>query len=473
MRKSAALGASLILPKAAYGKNFQPEASSSDVIVLGAGLAGLYAAHLLEQQGFSVRVLEANGRIGGRVFTLDDIPGKPEAGGNVIAPSYARFLSLAASLGVEMEGFPRAAVQDRGTALHVGGSFISRESWPTSPMNPFPEPYKSLAPDRALLRALGPHPFHTQIDWQSEKFSALDCSAAEHLAAQGFNADAIRLLDVNCGYGNDLANTSLLSLYQIQQTLMSASAGGGSLMRVKGGNQRLPEALAGSLENRVLLNKRALRVASHNGLVRVSCADGSDYQGAHLIVALPANASAAIEFNGAVPKPQLGAISSLNYHKIYQAHLLVEGPYWREQGVPANLWSDGPLERIFSSSDSEGRISNQTIWINGKGADHFDGMSADLAEETLLTELEAIYPGSRAHVKIARLHSWQQRRGYRGAYATWRPGDIAEFSRKLSQNTERIYFAGEHCATVTRGMEGAMESGEKAVYALVNNERYS
>jgi len=467
------LGASLLLPKAVFAKNLRAGASSSDVIVLGAGLAGLYSAYLLELQGFSVRVLEASGRIGGRVLTLDEIPGKPEAGGNVIGPSYARFLSLAASLGVEMEGFPLAAVQDRGTALHIGGRFIDRKSWPTSPLNPFPDPFKSLAPDRALLRALGPHPFHTQIDWQSEKFSALDCSAAEHLADQGFSADAIRLLDINCGYGNDLATTSLLSLYQIQQALMSATAGGGNLIRVKGGNQRLPEALAGSLKNRVLLNKRALRVASHNGLVRVSCADGSDYHGAHIIVALPANASAAIEFNGAVPQLQLDAISSLNYHKVYQAHLLVEGAYWREQGVPANLWSDGPLERIFSSSDSSGRISNQTIWINGKGADRFDGLSSAHAKETLLAELEAIYPGSRANVKIARLHSWQQQPGYRGAYATWRPGDIAAFSRKLSQSTEQIHFAGEHCATVARGMEGAMESGEKAVYALVNSERYS
>ena len=74
----------------------------SDVIVIGAGLSGLNAALLLEEQGLKVTVLEGRDRIGGRLLTLQDVPGRPEAGGNGIGHSYARLLDLASRLGLRL-----------------------------------------------------------------------------------------------------------------------------------------------------------------------------------------------------------------------------------------------------------------------------------------------------------------------------------------------------------------------------------
>ena len=73
-----------------------------DVIVLGAGLSGLHAARLLEAEGAKVLVLEGRDRVGGRVFTLDDLPGYPEGGGNGIGAGYARLLDTAKQLGVPL-----------------------------------------------------------------------------------------------------------------------------------------------------------------------------------------------------------------------------------------------------------------------------------------------------------------------------------------------------------------------------------
>ncbi|MHC5861831.1 FAD-dependent oxidoreductase, partial [Nostoc sp.] len=75
----------------------------TEVLVLGAGLSGLYTALLLEAKGLSVRVLEARERVGGRVQTLDDIPGKPEAGGQALSEKYHRLLALAERLQVPTE----------------------------------------------------------------------------------------------------------------------------------------------------------------------------------------------------------------------------------------------------------------------------------------------------------------------------------------------------------------------------------
>ena len=73
-----------------------------DVIVLGAGVAGLNAAWLLEQQGFKVVVLEGRNRVGGRVHTLLDQPGLPEMGFNSMGAGYGRGIDAAKRAGVEL-----------------------------------------------------------------------------------------------------------------------------------------------------------------------------------------------------------------------------------------------------------------------------------------------------------------------------------------------------------------------------------
>jgi len=62
-------------PRRAWGR------TDADVAVIGAGLAGLHSARLLEEAGLKVVVVEANTRVGGRLHTLDDLPNRPEAGG--------------------------------------------------------------------------------------------------------------------------------------------------------------------------------------------------------------------------------------------------------------------------------------------------------------------------------------------------------------------------------------------------------
>ena len=71
--------------------------SHYDVMVIGAGLAGLYTAMLLEDVGLRVIVLEGRQRAGGRVKTLMNVPGRPEAGGEIIGGNYARMMYVATS----------------------------------------------------------------------------------------------------------------------------------------------------------------------------------------------------------------------------------------------------------------------------------------------------------------------------------------------------------------------------------------
>ena len=84
-----------------------------DVIVVGAGVSGLRTALELENQGLRVKVLEARNRIGGRIHTHDDVPGGPEAGGNVIGALYARVQDTVKRFGLTLEPMRARARRER------------------------------------------------------------------------------------------------------------------------------------------------------------------------------------------------------------------------------------------------------------------------------------------------------------------------------------------------------------------------
>lgn len=448
-----------------------PASGRYDAIVVGAGLSGLHAAMLLEEQGLSVLTLEGRERIGGRVYTLMDVPGKPEAAGEFIGANYARMINAARRLDVELVE-PNPLAPASGWYYRIRGADILPEEWPDHELNPLSGDDREILPNRLLFTLSNrnnPLSGRPLDEWIRPEFRKYDIPQDRYLKEHvGLSDETIRLMNVVL-HTDHMSNTSALhecrryAVSEFNRSVAQAQPDKPRALQVKGGNSLLPLAMANSLKHGVRTNKTVYAFDDHGDGVTVHCADGTRYAAKQVVCSMPYPVMRRVKFSPRLPDRFARAVDEIDYGISIQVHFLIKRNYWEDDGLPSSIWSDAPFERFaVLGRGKNGAPSSAIAFINGDEAYKYDLMTDKQVAEFTLRELIKVRPSIEGALEPIVVQSCHRDVHGAGDWVFWRPGQVTAFAAHMREPHGNIHFCGEHTALMERGMEGAFESGERA-----------
>ena len=438
-----------------------------DVVIVGAGLAGLGSARALVAQGQTVVVLEARDRVGGRVHgrTLADGETVVEVGGQWIGPGQHRMSRLSAELGLET--FP--TYNDGENLLRFGDAQARyRGAIPKiSPLSLVDMGQAQLRLDR-LARQV---PLETP--WTAKHAKAWDATTFATWIkrnAQTAKARSLLRLYAQAVFAAEPQDFSLLhALYYTHSgggvDALAGVVDGAQQDRYVGGSQLVPLRMAEELGDDVVrLGTPVRRIEQRNDVVTV-LADGLLVTAKHAIVAIPPVLAGRITYDPPLPAYRDQLTQRVPAGSVIKCNVVYDSPFWRADGLTGQATGDeGPVGVVFDNSPPSGSPGVLLAFLEGAHARHLSPASLDERRAAVVGSLVRFFGPRAADFSEYVELDWSQEEWTRGCYGAHFPcGVWTQYGPALREPVGRIHWAGAETATIWSGyMDGALQSGARA-----------
>jgi monoamine oxidase len=450
-----------------------PGTGSKRVVVIGAGMAGLVAARELKRVGHQVVVLEAQNRVGGRVWTWRNFaPGLyAEFGAMRIPRAHDLTLAYCDGFGLQLRPF---MMGNPNGLVHVSGE---RMTMAQAQADPDRMPFdlaehergrsaddlwlEAIADIRELLDREGEDAW-VQVVEEYDRYSLYD-----FLKFRGFSEGAIEYYAVMNFVEADMNNAVVEVL---REDLGGAYV---DMQEIVGGMDLLPSAFYRELEREVRLGAEVHALDQDGASVTVHYkteAGRFAITADHAICTVPFPVLRTVEALAPFSREKQRAIRQLNYHASTKVLFQVRSRFWeQEDGILGGATvTDLPVRRLNyptpDPSTERGVLLASYTW--GQDALQWGAMDEETRLEEALHDVSQIHPRIREEYEIGASHAWYSDRWARGAFALFAPEQQSRLQADIVQPEGRIHFAGEHCSLYHAWIQGALESGIRAALEI-------
>jgi monoamine oxidase len=464
---------------ASAGQTAQRRHRDADVVIVGAGLAGLSAARELQQHGHSVVVLEARDRVGGRTLNHPLPHGyHGDLGGTWIGPTQTEIARLAKEMRVHAFTQP-----DFGKQVYYDGRVTTYSD--STPLLGTAPPDPTILPDIAAVIPLIDQLATTvppDKPWEAPNAGAYDRETLDTWLRSVAVAETDKFMKVVSAafealVGSEAREVSMLDALAYVATATDGSTpgtferlidtrGGAQAERFVEGSQMISIRLAQHIGmEHVRLNNPVYRIEQdHRGVTVI--AEHTTVRAKYVIVAIPPTLAGRIDYQPLMPS----ARDSLTQRSPQGALIKVEAffarPWWRDNGLSgAAVSTVGPAKTTFDVSPQDGKIGGLLGFVGGDEARRFSGRPGAL-KRAVLDNFSTFFNGGKPIPTPTSVvvMDWTREQWTRGCpVAIAGPGVITEYGPHISAPVGRIHWAGTETATFWHGyMDGAVRSGYRA-----------
>lgn len=414
-----------------------------DVLVLGAGFAGLTAARELSQRGLSVRILEARDRIGGRTWHTEALGRDLELGGTWVHWTQPHVWAELArySIGTVPSPIPKTAYWWEAGRGHSGDpdELLQRLDGPNRALTAasreiFPNPFAPLAQLEAVEAA--------DHETLADRIRSLDLDEGDRSLLESFWT-----LNVN-GSLNDAAYTQALRWVALTNGEWAINFEACASLKVDGGTGRLARAIAEDMSADLRFGAVVEAIDHDEDLVRVTTRDGQVHTARHAVITFPLQSLARLDVTPELTVAKRAA--SLRGQTGMGTKV-----WFRLEGVTEPFvafgGSDWPLNFFQGEYPEE-----DSIIVIGFGPDA--GALDPSDPQAVQNVIGRLIPGAR--VSAVAGHDWVADEFAGETWPMHKPGFLSLALAEFHEGEGRLRFAGADYAHGWGGfIDGAIESG--------------